>query len=151
MYILSQALYPSLPPTPPCFSPSSSSRFGGYPAAGIECDRWGLVPSFTKKGEKPNFFRMFNARSETASRIMLHGHSKYHYHYRHHDHHCHTTTSANSTTTPSTGVSTTSVCTLMSVSSRIHQPSSFLLVAQLFSFLFMQALAPLSFVVLLRV
>ncbi|CAM9738687.1 unnamed protein product, partial [Hapterophycus canaliculatus] len=28
--------------------------------------RWGLVPSFTKKGEKPDFFRMFNARSETA-------------------------------------------------------------------------------------
>ncbi|CAN0411061.1 unnamed protein product, partial [Scytosiphon promiscuus] len=28
--------------------------------------RWGLVPSFTKRGEKPDFFRMFNARSETA-------------------------------------------------------------------------------------
>ncbi|CAN0196086.1 unnamed protein product, partial [Laminaria digitata] len=28
--------------------------------------RWGLIPSFTKRGEKPNFFRMFNARSETA-------------------------------------------------------------------------------------
>lgn len=31
--------------------------------------RWGLVPSFTKKGDKPNFFRMFNARSETVSGI----------------------------------------------------------------------------------
>ncbi|CAM9349074.1 unnamed protein product [Ectocarpus sp. 12 AP-2014] len=29
--------------------------------------RWGLVPSFTKKGDKPDFFRMFNARSETAA------------------------------------------------------------------------------------
>lgn len=29
-------------------------------------NRWGLVPSFTKQGEKPNFFRMFNARSETV-------------------------------------------------------------------------------------
>ncbi|CAN0012398.1 unnamed protein product, partial [Ectocarpus sp. 8 AP-2014] len=29
--------------------------------------RWGLVPSFTKKDDKPDFFRMFNARSETVS------------------------------------------------------------------------------------
>ncbi|CAM9438574.1 unnamed protein product [Pylaiella littoralis] len=29
--------------------------------------RWGLVPSFTKKGAKPEFFKMFNARSETAT------------------------------------------------------------------------------------
>ena len=28
--------------------------------------RWGLVPSFTKRDEKPDFFRMFNARSDTA-------------------------------------------------------------------------------------
>lgn len=33
--------------------------------------RWGLVPSFTKKTEKPNFFRMFNARSETVSTLSL--------------------------------------------------------------------------------
>lgn len=32
----------------------------------LEGMRWGLVPSFTKAGEKPNFFRMFNARSETV-------------------------------------------------------------------------------------
>ncbi|CAM9462771.1 unnamed protein product [Ascophyllum nodosum] len=29
--------------------------------------RWGLVPSFTRQGDKPDFFRMFNARSETAA------------------------------------------------------------------------------------
>ncbi|CAM9145199.1 unnamed protein product, partial [Choristocarpus tenellus] len=28
--------------------------------------RWGLVPSYTKHGERPNHFRMFNARSETV-------------------------------------------------------------------------------------
>lgn len=27
---------------------------------------WGLVPSWTKKEEKLDFFRMFNARSETV-------------------------------------------------------------------------------------
>lgn len=29
--------------------------------------QWGLVPSFTKPNERPDFFRMFNARSETVS------------------------------------------------------------------------------------
>ncbi|KAG5185249.1 DUF159-domain-containing protein, partial [Tribonema minus] len=28
---------------------------------------WGLVPSFSKPEDKPNFFRMFNARSETVN------------------------------------------------------------------------------------
>lgn len=27
---------------------------------------WGLVPSWTKMGDKPDFFRMFNARCETV-------------------------------------------------------------------------------------
>ncbi|XP_057964435.1 uncharacterized protein LOC131155375 isoform X4 [Malania oleifera] len=31
----------------------------------VHCMRWGLVPSFTKKTEKPNHYRMFNARSES--------------------------------------------------------------------------------------
>ncbi|KAG8089694.1 hypothetical protein GUJ93_ZPchr0011g27717 [Zizania palustris] len=31
----------------------------------IECMKWGLVPSFTGKTEKPDHFRMFNARSES--------------------------------------------------------------------------------------
>lgn len=29
--------------------------------------RWGLVPSYTKPDETPDFWRMFNARSETAA------------------------------------------------------------------------------------
>jgi putative SOS response-associated peptidase YedK len=36
---------------------------GGEPI--IETMRWGLVPSFTKPTEKPDFWRMFNARSES--------------------------------------------------------------------------------------
>ncbi|XP_038713852.1 abasic site processing protein HMCES isoform X2 [Tripterygium wilfordii] len=31
----------------------------------LQCMKWGLVPSFTKKTEKPDFFKMFNARSES--------------------------------------------------------------------------------------
>ncbi|XVE78166.1 hypothetical protein DITRI_Ditri13aG0122300 [Diplodiscus trichospermus] len=30
------------------------------------CMKWGLVPSFTKKTDKPDFYRMFNARSESV-------------------------------------------------------------------------------------
>ncbi|CAK9859854.1 unnamed protein product [Sphagnum jensenii] len=32
----------------------------------VHCMRWGLVPSFTKKSEKPDYYRMFNARSESV-------------------------------------------------------------------------------------
>ncbi|PUZ37549.1 hypothetical protein GQ55_9G128700 [Panicum hallii var. hallii] len=32
----------------------------------IQCMKWGLVPSFTGKTEKPDHFRMFNARSESV-------------------------------------------------------------------------------------
>ncbi|XP_015694436.1 abasic site processing protein HMCES isoform X2 [Oryza brachyantha] len=31
----------------------------------IQCMKWGLVPSFTGKNEKPDHFRIFNARSES--------------------------------------------------------------------------------------
>ncbi|KAB1221903.1 hypothetical protein CJ030_MR2G026719 [Morella rubra] len=31
----------------------------------LHCMLWGLIPSFTKKTEKPNHYRMFNAQSET--------------------------------------------------------------------------------------
>ncbi|XP_060180344.1 uncharacterized protein LOC132610101 isoform X2 [Lycium barbarum] len=31
----------------------------------LHCMKWGLVPSFTKKTEKPDHYRMFNARSES--------------------------------------------------------------------------------------
>lgn len=29
--------------------------------------KWGLVPSYTKRDVKPDYFRMFNARSETVA------------------------------------------------------------------------------------
>ncbi|KAM7263367.1 hypothetical protein ACFE04_001050 [Oxalis oulophora] len=31
----------------------------------VHCMKWGLIPSFTKKTDKPDFYKMFNARSET--------------------------------------------------------------------------------------
>ncbi|KAJ1685690.1 hypothetical protein LUZ63_017080 [Rhynchospora breviuscula] len=31
----------------------------------VHCMKWGLVPSFTKKNEKPDHYKMFNARSES--------------------------------------------------------------------------------------
>jgi len=31
----------------------------------LQCMRWGLIPSFTKKNEKPDHYKMFNARSES--------------------------------------------------------------------------------------
>lgn len=31
----------------------------------LQCMKWGLIPSFTEKSEKPNYFKMFNARSES--------------------------------------------------------------------------------------
>ncbi|KZV46808.1 embryonic stem cell-specific 5-hydroxymethylcytosine-binding protein-like [Dorcoceras hygrometricum] len=31
----------------------------------LHCMKWGLIPSFTNKTEKPDYFRMFNARSES--------------------------------------------------------------------------------------
>uniref|UniRef100_A0A0E0HQX5 Embryonic stem cell-specific 5-hydroxymethylcytosine-binding protein n=1 Tax=Oryza nivara TaxID=4536 RepID=A0A0E0HQX5_ORYNI len=49
------------------------ARPAGYDGGGdmdgevsvIQCMKWGLVPSFTGKKEKPDHFRMFNARSES--------------------------------------------------------------------------------------
>ncbi|XP_048139172.1 abasic site processing protein HMCES isoform X2 [Rhodamnia argentea] len=31
----------------------------------LHCMKWGLIPSFTKKNEKPDHYKMFNARSES--------------------------------------------------------------------------------------
>ncbi|KAG0485882.1 hypothetical protein HPP92_009961 [Vanilla planifolia] len=39
---------------------------GGEPHPVVHSMKWGLVPSFTKKNEKPDHFRMFNARSESV-------------------------------------------------------------------------------------
>ncbi|XP_010244070.1 PREDICTED: uncharacterized protein LOC104587981 [Nelumbo nucifera] len=38
---------------------------GESEGAVLHCMKWGLVPSFTKKTEKPDHYRMFNARSES--------------------------------------------------------------------------------------
>ncbi|XP_010547833.1 PREDICTED: embryonic stem cell-specific 5-hydroxymethylcytosine-binding protein isoform X2 [Tarenaya hassleriana] len=40
---------------------------GNGDGVAVHCMKWGLVPSFTKKTEKPDFFKMFNARSESVS------------------------------------------------------------------------------------
>ncbi|KAF8006808.1 hypothetical protein BT93_K0962 [Corymbia citriodora subsp. variegata] len=33
----------------------------------LHCMKWGLIPSFTKKNEKPDHYKMFNARSESVN------------------------------------------------------------------------------------
>ncbi|KAK3004664.1 hypothetical protein RJ639_018281 [Escallonia herrerae] len=42
-------------------------RDGGADGQGVvvQCMKWGLIPSFTKKTEKPDHYKMFNARSES--------------------------------------------------------------------------------------
>ena len=58
--------YNARPGTPlPCVRASDPTR--GEPPAErrVESMTWGLVPSFTGPGEKPDHFRMFNARGET--------------------------------------------------------------------------------------
>ncbi|GFZ20072.1 hypothetical protein Acr_28g0007770 [Actinidia rufa] len=37
----------------------------GGDGAVLHCMKWGLIPSFTKKSEKPDHYKMFNARSES--------------------------------------------------------------------------------------
>ncbi|KAL3531050.1 hypothetical protein ACH5RR_010372 [Cinchona calisaya] len=38
---------------------------GPQQGAVVHCMKWGLIPSFAKKTEKPDHFKMFNARSES--------------------------------------------------------------------------------------
>lgn len=45
----------------------SGAGANGEEGYAIHCMRWGLIPSFTKQSEKPDFFKMFNARSESLS------------------------------------------------------------------------------------
>jgi putative SOS response-associated peptidase YedK len=35
----------------------------------LKCMRWGLIPSYQKPEDKLDFFRMFNARSETIAEL----------------------------------------------------------------------------------
>uniref|UniRef100_A0ACD5X0G2 Uncharacterized protein n=1 Tax=Avena sativa TaxID=4498 RepID=A0ACD5X0G2_AVESA len=58
--------HPSYNVSPGAYLPVGVVRtLGEEHAPVIECMKWGLVPSFTGKTEKPNHFRMFNARSES--------------------------------------------------------------------------------------
>ncbi|KAI3439013.1 hypothetical protein D9Q98_001425 [Chlorella vulgaris] len=64
-WIDQESYQPSYNAAPGACFPVVRSGDGGEPV--VHTMRWGLVPSFTKPGEKPNFFRMFNARSETVA------------------------------------------------------------------------------------
>lgn len=46
---------------------ASGAGASGGDGYAIHCMKWGLIPSFTKKSEKPDFYKMFNARSESLS------------------------------------------------------------------------------------
>ncbi|KAI3932901.1 hypothetical protein MKX01_031883 [Papaver californicum] len=50
------------------YRPSYNVSPGFYvPETVLHCMKWGLIPSFTKTTEKPDHYRMFNARSESIS------------------------------------------------------------------------------------
>ncbi|KAM3240335.1 hypothetical protein ACQJBY_053799 [Aegilops geniculata] len=65
---------PSYNVTPGAYLPVGTLRAraaggeGGAEEQGpvIQCMKWGLVPSFSSKTDKPDHFRMFNARSESV-------------------------------------------------------------------------------------
>ncbi|KAF8055253.1 hypothetical protein N665_1300s0001 [Sinapis alba] len=59
-----------------CYRPSYNVAPGSYMpvlrrdndgGVAVHCMKWGLVPGFTKKTDKPDFFKMFNARSESVA------------------------------------------------------------------------------------
>ncbi|XP_020592447.1 uncharacterized protein LOC110032977 [Phalaenopsis equestris] len=53
----------------PVFTVRSDAALGlqaANPCGVVHCMKWGLVPSFTKKADKPDHYRMFNARSESV-------------------------------------------------------------------------------------
>ncbi|KAJ0988963.1 hypothetical protein J5N97_007319 [Dioscorea zingiberensis] len=57
---------PSYNVAPGAYLPVVAAGKDKESSAVIHCMKWGLVPSFTKKTEKPDHFRMFNARSESV-------------------------------------------------------------------------------------
>ncbi|KAJ8899360.1 hypothetical protein K2173_018334 [Erythroxylum novogranatense] len=58
---------PSYNVSPGAYLPVVRREDGGNGESyAIHCMRWGLIPSFTNKNEKPDFYRMFNARSESV-------------------------------------------------------------------------------------
>ncbi|XP_043718525.1 abasic site processing protein YoqW isoform X2 [Telopea speciosissima] len=57
---------PSYNVSPTAYMPVVRREDGtGGDGAVLHCMKWGLIPSFTKKTEKPDHFKMFNARSES--------------------------------------------------------------------------------------
>ncbi|XP_020107071.1 uncharacterized protein LOC109723198 isoform X2 [Ananas comosus] len=48
-----------------CLPVVRKAAVGEEAAPAIHCMKWGLVPSFTKKTDKPDHYKMFNARSES--------------------------------------------------------------------------------------
>ncbi|XP_058093534.1 uncharacterized protein LOC131239712 isoform X2 [Magnolia sinica] len=56
---------PSFNVSPGAYVPVVRKENGSVKGAVLHCMKWGLIPSFTKKIEKPDHFRMFNARSES--------------------------------------------------------------------------------------
>ncbi|KAK9817878.1 hypothetical protein WJX72_003558 [[Myrmecia] bisecta] len=61
----SEQYQPSYNVSPGFSTPVVRQSSAGKPE--LQTMKWGLVPSYTKAGEKPDFFRMFNARSESVA------------------------------------------------------------------------------------
>ncbi|KAJ8634394.1 hypothetical protein MRB53_027730 [Persea americana] len=59
--------HPSFNVSPGSYLPVVRKEGNAGKGAVIHCMKWGLIPSFTKKNEKLDHFRMFNARSESVS------------------------------------------------------------------------------------
>ncbi|CAN6487172.1 unnamed protein product [Victoria cruziana] len=64
--IQSERYRPSYNVSPGTYLPVVRKEHGANSEPVLHSMKWGLVPSFTKKTEKPDHFKMFNARSESA-------------------------------------------------------------------------------------
>eukprot|EP00252_Welwitschia_mirabilis_P001982 TRINITY_DN11938_c0_g1_i1.p1 TRINITY_DN11938_c0_g1~~TRINITY_DN11938_c0_g1_i1.p1 ORF type:complete len:384 (+),score=86.54 TRINITY_DN11938_c0_g1_i1:202-1353(+) len=58
--------HPSYNVSPGSYMPVLRKENASEDGVVVQCMKWGLVPSFTRKNEKPDHFRMFNARSESV-------------------------------------------------------------------------------------
>lgn len=56
---------PSYNVTPGMYLPVVRRADDNDAGAVVHCMKWGLIPSFTKKTDKPDHYRMFNARAES--------------------------------------------------------------------------------------
>ncbi|XP_031477592.1 uncharacterized protein LOC116248767 isoform X1 [Nymphaea colorata] len=64
--IQSERYHPSYNVSPGTYLPVVRKERGANSEPVVHSMKWGLIPSFTKKTEKPDHFKMFNARSESA-------------------------------------------------------------------------------------